>query len=247
MYWVRNTRRQPPLLEVYLLGLLDFEEALQLQRRLVYEVSGAPGKLAALVLCEHEPIITVGRRGSRSHIACDDDELDARGLALRWVNRGGGCCLHLPGQLAAYPIVPFDPGAVSIAAYMRALERCLAAVLCDFGVRTTTRDDHSGLWTPSGQIASIGVAVSRWVSYYGATLNVAGRREPFRILHPEGNGSLRATTVEAERQRPTPMSKVRECLVQKFIETFGLDRFNLFTSHPLLRLSKRTPTYVHTA
>jgi lipoyl(octanoyl) transferase len=245
MYWARTTRRKPPWLEVYLLGLLEFEEALRLQRRLVYEVSGASGKLAALVLCEHEPIITVGRRGSRSHIACDDDELDARGLALRWVNRGGGCCLHLPGQLAAYPILPFDPDSLSISAYMRRLERCVLRVLREFGVRATTRDDHSGLWTPSGQIASIGVAVSRWVSYYGLTLNVAGRREPFRILHPEGNGSLRATTLEAERQRPTPMSKVRECLVCKFVESFGLCRFNLFTSHPALHCTKRSTAYVH--
>ena len=94
-------------LQVYLLGSIDFESALALQRRLIYQVAGERSG-AALVLCEHPPLITVGRQGSRSHILCDSEELRARRWKVRWVNRGGGCLLHQPGQLAVYPILPLD-------------------------------------------------------------------------------------------------------------------------------------------
>src|SRR5947209_15502199 len=105
MVFERFHNTAPPVLEVYLLGLVDYEDALRLQRRLVYEVGGANGDLAALVLCEHPPTISVGRRGSRAHIECDDEELASRNIRVRWVNRGGGCYLHVPGQLVVYPIL----------------------------------------------------------------------------------------------------------------------------------------------
>src|SRR6266567_9392054 len=94
-----------PGLHVYLLGLVEFEAALRLQRLLVYQASGEPAQ-AALVLCEHPPLITVGRQGSHAHILYDREELAARRWPVRWVNRGGGCLLHLPGQLAVYPVLP---------------------------------------------------------------------------------------------------------------------------------------------
>src|SRR3954447_16736143 len=93
-----------PALQVYLLGLVDFETALRFQRRLHFDV--CDGRMAAaLVLCEHPPIITVGRLGSRAHLRSEADDPDH---PVRWVNRGGGCILHLPGQLAVYPILPLD-------------------------------------------------------------------------------------------------------------------------------------------
>src|SRR3954447_1133973 len=97
-----------PPLEVYLLGLVDFEEVQRLQRRLVYDLGERGG--AALGLCAHPPTISVGPGrpprtigvggpGSRLHIVPDDEELAALGVRVHWVNRGGGCVLHLPGQL----------------------------------------------------------------------------------------------------------------------------------------------------
>src|SRR5437588_11512158 len=100
---VRLAAATEPSLQVYLLGTVDFEDMLQCQRRLVYEVSGDRSR-AALLLCEHPPLISVGREGSREHIRFEPKDLAAREWPVRWVNRGGGCLLHLPGQLAVYPI-----------------------------------------------------------------------------------------------------------------------------------------------
>src|SRR5262249_28764331 len=121
------------VLQVYLLGLVEFEAALTLQRRLAYEVAGRRDT-AALILCEHPPLITVGRQGSRRQILCEPLELKARRWPLRWVNRGSGCILHLPGQLAIYPILALDRLGLGLAAYLSRLQQALIALLDDFSV-----------------------------------------------------------------------------------------------------------------
>src|SRR3954454_6092890 len=124
-----SPRPLPPL-EVYLLGLVDFEEVQQLQRRMVYDLGECGG--AALVLCEHPPTISVGRSGSRIHIAADDAELRALGIKVYWVNRGGGCILHLPGQLAAYFSLPLAPPVLNVQRYLDDLHTAIIRVLGEF-------------------------------------------------------------------------------------------------------------------
>src|SRR5262249_23497299 len=152
-------------LQVYLLGLVDFEAALHLQRRLVYEISGDRDS-AALILCEHPPIITVGRQGSRAHILMEPEELRLRGWPLRWVNRGGGCLLHVPGQLAIYPILALDRLGLGLRAYVERLQKVVIALLDDFSIRGETRPDQTGVWVRSRPILGAGVAVRDWVTYY---------------------------------------------------------------------------------
>src|SRR4051812_20096641 len=93
--------KPPDVLQAYLLGTVDFESMMLLQRRLHYDLTGNRDQ-AALVICEHPPLITVGRHGSHSHLRMDADTR----WPVRWVPRGGGCWLHVPGQMALYPILP---------------------------------------------------------------------------------------------------------------------------------------------
>src|SRR5262245_24795126 len=113
----QHTVTADTVLQTYLLGLVEFEAALVLQRMFVYQVAGDRGR-AALLLCEHPPLITVGRQGSRGHIHLEPEELTALRWPVRWVNRGGGCLLHLPGQLAAYPILPLDAFGLGLQGYL---------------------------------------------------------------------------------------------------------------------------------
>ena len=101
-----NQALDAPPLEIYLLGTVDFDEIQQVQRRLVYDLGEGGRGGGALILCEHPPTISVGRSGSRAHILADDPELRSRGVSIRWVNRGGGCVFHVPGQLAGYLAMP---------------------------------------------------------------------------------------------------------------------------------------------
>jgi lipoyl(octanoyl) transferase len=218
-----------------MLGLVDFLEVQQLQRRIVYDVEEQGG--AALVLCEHAPTISVGRSGSRAHISPDDDLLHEMGIRVYWVNRGGGCVLHLPGQLTAYLAAPLGILGLTLQAYLDHLHQAIVRTLDEFDLAGTTRCDLPGIFSGDARIASVGVAVTRWVAYHGLTLNVGPYLELFDVLDEPGIGKspMRYTSMESRRQRYTSMSKVREALVRHLEEVFGLERHHIYTQHPLIR------------
>ncbi|MGH7199105.1 MAG: lipoyl protein ligase domain-containing protein, partial [Planctomycetaceae bacterium] len=122
------TTDAPAALEVYLLGLVEFDAAQFLQERLVFEISGRSDRQGALLLCEHPPMITIGREGSRAHVQVDEHDLTARQIEVHWVGRGGGAVAHAPGQLAAYPVLPLDRLGLGLAEYRRRLEQGLLDV-----------------------------------------------------------------------------------------------------------------------
>jgi lipoyl(octanoyl) transferase len=221
-------------LQAYLLGPVEFEAALVLQRLLVYQVAGDRDS-AALLCCEHAPLITVGRQGSRAHILCEPEELRARRWQVRWVNRGGGCVLHLPGQLAVYPVLPLDRLGLGIQAYLDRLQGVLAAVLADFSIPAETRQGRSGLWVGGRPIAAVGVAVRQWVTYYGAVLNINPDLEPFRLVRCVGGSEGPMTSLERERRGPLRPALVRERFLEHFAERFGFARTSLFFDHPALK------------
>jgi lipoyl(octanoyl) transferase len=233
-----------PPLEVYLLGLVDFDEVQQLQRRQVYDLGEHAG--AALVLCEHPPTISVGRSGSRLHIAADDHELRALGIKVHWVNRGGGCVLHLPGQLAAYVALPLEPPVLNVQRYLDGLYAAVLRVLEEFDLKGSCRPGFPGVFLGEARVATVGVAVNRWIAYHGLTLNVGPFLSPFGLLAEPGPGPgpfLRQTSMEARRQRPAPMPRVREALVRQFETVFGLERHHVFTDHPMIRRKVRDHVY----
>src|SRR6266852_2171827 len=198
-----------PILQVYLLGLVDFEAALALQRRLAYEVAGQRNT-AALLLCEHPPLVTIGRQGSWRHILCAPDELKARRWPVRWVNRGSGCVLHHPGQLTIYPILALDRLGLGLRSYLERLQQVLIALLDDFSVRAQMHPINTSIWTGGRPIADFGVAVRDWVTYFGAVLNVNPDLEEFRLVRTGGSAGGIMTSLARERHGPVRPSLVRE-------------------------------------
>jgi lipoyl(octanoyl) transferase len=221
-------------LQVYLLGSVDFEAALALQRRLAFEIAGKRST-AALILCEHPPLITVGRQGSWAHILCTRQELQIRGWRVRWVNRGGGCLLHAPGQLAIYPILALDQLGLGVQDYLDRLHAVLIALLDDFGIRGASRPGWPGVWVAGRPIASVGVAIRDWVTYYGAALNVNPDLQLFRLVQNEGAAGGRMTSIACQRHGPLRPAFVRERLLEHFAERFRFARTSLFFDHPLLK------------
>jgi lipoyl(octanoyl) transferase len=219
-------------LQVYLIGQIGFESALGLQRRLAYQVAGER-TLGALILCEHAPIITVGRQGSRADIAFEREELNLRGWAVRWVNRGGGCVLHLPGQLAIYASVALDRLGMGISECMAAMQETLRSTLKDFAVHAQTRASESVV-IGGRPIATVGIGVRNWVTYYGAVLNVSPDLEPYRRVSRGRRDQPPMTSMERERRGPVRQSLVRERLLDHFAQRFGFGRVSLFSDHPSL-------------
>jgi lipoyl(octanoyl) transferase len=231
--------RPETVLQAYLLGTVDFESLLILQRRLVYDVTGERSR-AVLLLCEHPHLVSVGREGSRAHILCEPEELHARGWPVRWVNRGGGCLLHAPGQLAAYPVLPLDRLGLTLQEYLDDLHRVLIDLLAGFGLAGQRRSGQGGVWVGSRLIAHVGVAVRDWVSYFGLALNVTPDLEPFKRVRCGGADDGPMTSLERELRTPVRMACVRQRLLELVHARFGFDRLSLFHDHP--GLPSKAPT-----
>lgn len=232
------TGRASASLEVHLLGLVDFDSALFLQERLVYEISGRNDTLGGLLLCEHPPIITIGREGSRAHILVDSDELASRQMEVRWLNRGGGCLVHAPGQLAVYPVVPLDRLGIGLSAYRTLLEESIGSVCRDLRVPYYRREDEPGVWCRCGQFAHLGVNVKSWVAYHGLFVNVSPAMDSMRLVRSNRCGEAPAS-LAAARARPTSMHAVRVGLIRNLASRLGYERFHVYTGHPLLQRTKK--------
>jgi lipoyl(octanoyl) transferase len=219
-----------PVLRAYLLGSVDFEAFLHFQRRLHFEVTGDRER-AALVLCEHPPLITVGRQGSRSHIRLEADELRHRHWPIRWVGRGGGCILHVPGQLAVYPILALDRLGCGIAEYLWKLGAAIRDLLSEFSIRRPIRVTEAGVWVGDRLLAAFGASVRSWVTSFGVYINVNPALEPYRWVRSSDAASPPMTSLECERRGPVRPALVRERLLQHLRRHFGFDRTTLFTDH----------------
>lgn len=208
-------------LAVYLAPRWPWRQALALQHRLVYELSGEPRNRAALLLCEHPPIITMGRQASHRHLKVDAEELRAWQIEVRWTNRGGGCWLHWPGQLAIYPIIPLDAERPRLDLYRTALYQALENVVTEFDVPCKRDTENSGLIADGREIASVGVAVKNWVAYQGCRLNVAPPLDKFDWVQSNPNLDRKMTSLFRERRLPVRLQSVRESIARNFVEVFG--------------------------
>jgi lipoyl(octanoyl) transferase len=222
-------------MRVYLLGSVDFEAMLRLQRRLVYEVAG-DRSASALILCEHPPIITVGRDGSRAHIRYEPKELATRGWPIRWVNRGGGCLFHSAGQIAAYFLVALDRQKLDLQAYLDRLHGVVLDTLAAYDLTGETHTDRAGVYVGGRLIAHVGVAVRDWITYYGLTLNVSPDLEPFRRVLTGDPDEPPMTSIERERRSQVRIAAVRQQLVESFASRFGFERISPFHFHPALSI-----------
>jgi lipoyl(octanoyl) transferase len=227
-------------LEVHLLGLVDFDACLYLQERIVAEIDGRNDGRGALLVCEHPSLITVGREGSRSHIVCPPEELVARQMEVRWLSRGGGCIAHVPGQLAAYPIIPLDRRNLGLAALREKIEQAVIDSCGELRVDAWRQPESAGVWSRGGQLAQLGLAVRSGISSQGLFVNVNPRMDALRLIRA---GTGRITSLSAERRTPTTMSSVRESLIRRLAARLDYERYHLYTGHPLLRRTRRVVAY----
>ena len=209
----------PPLWVVEL-GRVEYDVALALQRRLAAErdEERVPD---VLLLLEHPPVITLGRRGSLDHVYADPTELGRLGIALRETNRGGLVTYHGPGQTVGYPIARLRTLARDAPTYVSGLEETMVRTLAQLGVVAVTRPGERGVFAEAGKIGAIGVAVSRGVTMHGFALNVCPDLRHFELIDPCGLGHLGVTSIERELGRTVELGAVREALAGNLAAIFA--------------------------
>lgn len=225
-------------LEVYLLGTVDLESLLHLQEQFREEVLHRRDRMGGLFLCEHPPVVTIGREGCSADVRRDPADLQDLGIDIRWLNRGGGPWMQSPGQLAAYLIVPLQRLGLGLVEYRHRLEEAVLDVCRELRVSAHRLDDEPGIFCSLGQLATVGVSVRSWVTTYGLTVNVRPDLSLLRSTRSNSRG-LRPTSLEATRQRLTAIPKVRESLIRNLAERLGYQHTHLYTEAPGLQRTKR--------
>jgi lipoyl(octanoyl) transferase len=206
------------LLEVRRLGRVRYEEAHELQQRLLAErIEGQCSDL--LLLTEHDPVITAGRGTPQDELR----KLESAGIPVLEVERGGEATYHGPGQLVAYPIMALPPGRRDLHRYMRDLEEVVIGVLGEFAVTGRRQEGLTGVWIGDRKVCSIGVAVRRWVTWHGLALNLHTDLQAFRKFRPCGLRPEVMTRLAEHIELPPSNLLGEVLLVKHFCRVFGFE------------------------
>jgi len=204
---------EPPLLEVRRLGRTDYAEAHRIQEEVLEQRIGGDTP-DVLLLTEHEPIITLGR-GTPPAAA------NGAPHAVVEVERGGEATFHGPGQVVAYPILALQEDRRDLHRYLRDLEQVVIGVLAEFEIEGRRVDGLTGVWVGDRKIASIGVAVRRWVTWHGLAINVHTDLESFQGFAPCGLDPAVMTRMADLAEMPPGTTLVEVLVVKHVCEVFG--------------------------
>jgi lipoate-protein ligase B len=211
------------------LGRVEYHEAWDLQRDLARKraLSEVPD---TLLLLEHPPVFTTGRRGAGVNLRMTEAAL---GAPLIETDRGGDITFHGPGQLIAYPIIDLRAAGLNVVSYVRSLEQSIMRTVLEYGIGSHTECGLTGVWTGEtdghgDKIAAIGVRVGKpagasggWVTGHGLALNVDADLQWFERIVPCGIADRGVTSIQRETGRARGVEEVGETLATAFGAVFG--------------------------
>ena len=203
-------------LAVVQLGVVAYDEALELQLRLRHlRQEDAIGD--TLLLLEHPPVYTRGRRTEAHDLPMGEDWYRSQGIEIHDADRGGRVTYHGPGQLVGYPIMRIG----DVPEYVHTMERAVVKALDDEGIQAQVRDGLTGIWAGEAKIGSIGVHVHRGVTTHGFAVNVDNDLQPFEWVVPCGIDGVRMTSVTRETGVGDHMSCFRKRMAYRFAQAYG--------------------------
>ncbi len=206
-------------------GLIDYQKSLMDQLELLQKVSEGAA-MPTVVFCSHPPIVTLGRATQAG------DVFGWKGATLE-VSRGGRATYHGPSQIVMYAIIDLNQphprrGSREIVGFLRDFELCIVEALKDFGIEAQGKSlfkhseaqatEETGVWVDRQKIASLGIAVKKWITYHGAALNLENDLKAFQGLKPCGLDSQTMTSVEKILGRPVPRDDMMDSLRDKVLK-----------------------------
>ncbi len=215
-----STRGSSLFVVEHLSGYVPYREALarQIERR----DQVARGELPETVfLLEHAPVFTLGRNAREHHLLRSRDQLEAMGIDVVEVDRGGDVTYHGPGQLVVYPIIDLTRRNPSVNWYLRALEQSIIDTLDGFGLCAERLEGYTGVWANGGKIAAIGVGIHRWISYHGLAINVDPNMEHWSLIVPCGIPDKPVTSLRALLGEAPSIGAVAESVIAALEHNLG--------------------------
>jgi lipoyl(octanoyl) transferase len=216
----------PAVLEVFRAPRLSYAEGLEIQEAWV--TRRRSGEIPdRLLLLEHPHVVTQGRGTNPAHLLRTPEELAAMGVEVHEAGRGGDVTYHGPGQLVGYPILDLKPGdgredRRDLHRYLRDLESVLIDTLSSWGLEATRAPGLTGVWTPGGKVAAIGVRVSSgWITSHGFALNRSTDLGYFGTIVPCGIRDRGVTSLARLLDRPPPRREVEDRVIRHFVRHFS--------------------------
>ena len=201
------------------LGTVDYADAHRLQKELLAKrIAGEIGD--AVLLLEHPAVLTMGRSASEEHLLASAEVLEARGISVHEVGRGGDVTYHGPGQLVAYPIIDLKPDRRDVRKYMWSLEETMIRTCADFGLSATRVEGLNGAWIGERKVGAVGVRISRWVTMHGLALNANPDLADFDLIVPCGIRDKTVTSLSAELGRTVGVVDVAGPLARNLAELY---------------------------
>lgn len=220
-------------------GVIDYKTAWDYQEKLLQEniaVKAANRNDPAnaeqnstknyFILCEHNPVYTLGKSGDIKNVLMSEAELSINNIDFFRTNRGGDITFHGPGQIVGYPILDLEKYYTDIGKYLRNLEEIIILTLAEYGIEGSRSPGETGVWLEPGvkgrerKICAIGVRCSRWITMHGFALNVNTDLSYFNNIIPCGISDKQVTSLEKELGMKQDYEEVKERVKNNFAKVF---------------------------
>ncbi len=219
------------------LGSVAYAKALDLQTQKFNELvenkinERSNSNAHALFLCEHAPVITLGKAANEANVLLSESFLSEKGIDVFHINRGGDVTFHGPGQITGYPILDLDFFTSDLKKYMRLLEEVMIKTIAHYGIEGYRIEDATGVWVDAvgdgkpKKISAFGVKTSRWVTMHGFALNVNVDLNYFNFINPCGFTDKGVTSIAQELKIPNEeiaMDEVKQIVLDNFASVFNV-------------------------
>ena len=188
----------------------EYKEAWHLQSNLVDAKYNKLLHKNVVLLLEHPPVFTLGRRGGLNNLSVSENFPKKAVIPVIQVERGGNITFHGPGQLVMYPIINLQAAKLSVVHYVENLEDVMIRTAADWGITAVRNSLNRGVWVGNNKLGSIGIAIRRGICFHGMALNVNTSLEPFQWINPCGLRNTGITSMERELSRNVSIKRVRE-------------------------------------
>ena len=226
------------------LGVIDYKTAWDYQENLLQQnvaiksearklnLNYVPNDLLTqhyFLICEHEPVYTLGKSGSMDNVLMSDEKLKENGISFFNTNRGGDITFHGLQQIVGYPIFDLEKFYTDIGRYLRNLEEAIILTIAEYGIKGERSKGETGVWIEPGiegkerKICAIGVRCSRWITMHGFALNVNTDLSYFNNIIPCGIANKQVTSIEKEVGHKLDYEEMKEKLKKNFEKVFDIN------------------------
>ena len=208
------------------LSRTEYRKALELQHDLVWARQERVIVHDRLIVTDHQPVFTLGKRGGRENLIRSDEFLEQQGVDVIQTTRGGNITYHGPGQLVLYPIFDLDRMRMGVEEFVSTLEGIMLDTAEEFGVQARRSAKNPGIWVENAKIGSIGICIRKGVSFHGIALNVTNDLTPFTWINPCGMNDIFMTSIADQMQKqgigpePNLFTRVKKAMLARFETAF---------------------------